>query len=55
MKTISDLGDKVPEETKSECESAIAELKTALEGEDTDAITSATGPTWPSVTPAPKP
>lgn len=37
-KTITDLGDKVPEETKSEVEGAIAELKTALEGDDTDEI-----------------
>jgi molecular chaperone DnaK len=41
-KTISDLGDKVPEETKEACESAISELKEALEGDDTDSITSAT-------------
>ena len=41
-KTISDLSDKVPEETKIECESAITELKTALEGDDTEAIKAAT-------------
>ncbi|MGB4592525.1 MAG: molecular chaperone DnaK [Coriobacteriia bacterium] len=41
-KTIKDLGDKVPEETKSACEAAIADVKTALEGDDIDAIKSAT-------------
>ena len=40
-KTITDLGDKVPEETKSDIETAAAEVKTALEGEDTDAIKTA--------------
>jgi molecular chaperone DnaK len=40
-KTIADLGDKVPEETKSDVEAAIAEVKTALEGEDVDAIRAA--------------
>ena len=37
-KTITDLGDKVPADTKDEVEAAIAELKTALEGEDIDEI-----------------
>ncbi len=37
-KTIKDLGDKVPEATKSEVEDAIAALKTAMEGEDIEAI-----------------
>ncbi|MDO8987290.1 MAG: Hsp70 family protein, partial [Coriobacteriia bacterium] len=37
-KTIKDLGDKVPEETKTACDDAAAELKTTLEGDDTDAI-----------------
>jgi molecular chaperone DnaK len=41
-KTISDLGDKVPEETKTACEEAIAEVKSAMEGEDVDAIKAAT-------------
>lgn len=37
-KTISDLGDKAPEADKSTVEAAIAELKTALEGDDADDI-----------------
>jgi len=37
-KTITDLGDKVPAETKDEVEAAVAELKTALEGEDVEDI-----------------
>ncbi|NND48751.1 MAG: Hsp70 family protein, partial [Rhizobiales bacterium] len=37
-KTLSELGDKVSDADKSVVESAIEELKTALEGEDTDAI-----------------
>jgi molecular chaperone DnaK len=37
-KTISDLGEKVPEETKSACEAAIEDVKKALEGDDTDDI-----------------
>ncbi len=37
-KTIKDLGDKVPEATKSQVEDAIAALKTALEGDDIEAI-----------------
>jgi molecular chaperone DnaK len=40
-KTIKDLGDKVPEETRTACEEAIAEVKKALEGDDTDAIKAA--------------
>ena len=41
-KTLADLGDKVPEDTRSDIESAIAEVKKALEGDDTEAIRSAT-------------
>jgi len=41
-KTLKDLGDKVPEETKTACEEAVAELKTALEGDDIDAIKAGT-------------
>ncbi|MBN1192322.1 MAG: molecular chaperone DnaK [Coriobacteriia bacterium] len=41
-KTMADLGDKVPEDTKSDIEAAIAEVKKALEGDDTDAIATAT-------------
>ncbi|MDR3053123.1 MAG: molecular chaperone DnaK, partial [Coriobacteriales bacterium] len=37
-KTLSDLGEKVPEETKSDVQAAIESLKTALEGSDVDAI-----------------
>ncbi|MHB9003181.1 MAG: molecular chaperone DnaK [Coriobacteriia bacterium] len=37
-KTVKDLGDKVPEETKTAVEEAAAELKTALEGSDVDDI-----------------
>jgi molecular chaperone DnaK len=37
-KTLKDLGDKVPDETKTEVDTGIAELKTALEGTDTDEI-----------------
>jgi molecular chaperone DnaK len=40
-KTLSDLGDKVPEDTKSDVEAAIADTKTALEGDDADAIRTA--------------
>ncbi|HEX9093977.1 MAG TPA: molecular chaperone DnaK [Coriobacteriia bacterium] len=40
-KTLKDLGDKVPEDTKKAVEDAAAETKTALEGEDTDAIKAA--------------
>jgi molecular chaperone DnaK len=41
-KTIADLGDKVPEETKTACEEAITEVKSAVESDDTDAIVEAT-------------
>ena len=41
-KTLADLGEKVPEDTKSDVEAAIAELKKALEGDDADAIKTAT-------------
>lgn len=37
-KTLKDLGDKVPEDTKTACEEAAAELKTALEGDDIAAM-----------------
>jgi molecular chaperone DnaK len=37
-KSIKDLGDKVEADEKAAAESAIAELKTALEGNDKDAI-----------------
>lgn len=40
--TLSELGDKVPEDAKTQAEGAIAEAKAALEGEDLDAIKSAT-------------
>jgi len=40
-KTLKDLGDKVPEATKTEAEEAVAETKKALEGDDTDAINAA--------------
>ena len=41
-KTLADLGDKVPEDTKSDVEAAMAEVKKALEGDDVDAISTAT-------------
>jgi len=41
-KTLKDLGDKVPEETKAACEAAMEELKKALEGTDVDAMKSGT-------------
>ena len=41
-KTLAELGEKVPEDTKGEIESAIADVKTALEGDDTEAIKTAT-------------
>ena len=41
-KSLADFGDKVSEADKSAIEAAIAELKTALEGEDLDAIKSKT-------------
>ena len=37
-KTLKDLGDKVPQESKDEVEAAIAAVKTALEGTDVDDI-----------------
>ncbi len=40
--SIIDLGDKVPDEEKSNVENAIADLKTALEGDDKDEITAKT-------------
>lgn len=40
-KTLKDLGDKVPDDMKSDVESAIAAAKTALEGDDTDALNAA--------------
>ncbi|MBN2848366.1 MAG: molecular chaperone DnaK [Coriobacteriia bacterium] len=41
-KTLVDLGEKVPEETRSDIEAAIADVKKALEGDDIDAIRAAT-------------
>ena len=41
-KTVADLGDKVPEDTKADVEAAVADVKKALEGDDVDAIKSAT-------------
>ncbi|HET6352178.1 MAG TPA: molecular chaperone DnaK [Coriobacteriia bacterium] len=41
-KTLNELGDKVPAETKTAVEEASAEVKTALEGTDIDAIKAAT-------------
>jgi molecular chaperone DnaK len=41
-KTLADLGDKVPEDTKSDVEAAVAEVKKALEGDDIEVIKSAT-------------
>jgi molecular chaperone DnaK len=40
-KTLKDLGDKVPEETKTMAEEAVTGAKSALEGDDTDALTAA--------------
>jgi molecular chaperone DnaK len=40
-KTLKDLGDKVPEDTKATVEEALAGAKSALEGDDTDALTAA--------------
>jgi molecular chaperone DnaK len=37
-KTVKDLGDKVPEETKTAVDEAIVEVRKALEGDDIDAI-----------------
>jgi molecular chaperone DnaK len=41
-KFLAENADKVPDDTKSEVESAIADLKKALEGTDTEAIRTAT-------------
>jgi len=41
-KSIADIGDKVSAEDKTAVESAITELRTALEGEEKDAITAKT-------------
>jgi molecular chaperone DnaK len=41
-KFLSDSGDKVPADVKSEVETAITDLKSKLEGEDIDSIKSAT-------------
>ena len=41
-RTLTDLGDKVPAELKTDVETAIAAVKTALEGDDNGAIKSAT-------------
>jgi molecular chaperone DnaK len=41
-KTMNDLGDKVPEDTKTSVNEAIASLKKTLEGSDIDAIKSET-------------
>jgi molecular chaperone DnaK len=40
-KFLSDNGDKVPDDVKSEVDADIAAVKAALEGDDTDAISSA--------------
>jgi molecular chaperone DnaK len=41
-KTVSDLGDKVPDELKTDIEGKVEALKTALEGDDADEIKSKT-------------
>ena len=41
-KALKEFGDKVPEETKSEIETKVAEVKKAAEGEDVAAIKAAT-------------
>ncbi|MCL1880325.1 MAG: molecular chaperone DnaK [Actinomycetia bacterium] len=41
-KTLNELGDKVPEDTKTSVDEAIADLKKALEGTDTDEIAAKT-------------
>ncbi len=41
-KTLKDLGDKVPADTKSEIEGEVANVKKALEGDDIEAIKAAT-------------
>ncbi len=40
--TVKELGDKVPADVKSEVDAAVAEVKTALEGSDIEAIKAAT-------------
>lgn len=40
--SMDDLGDEIPTEEKSKVESAVESLKSVLDGEDTDAIKSAT-------------
>ena len=42
QKTLADLGDKVSDADRSTIEAAVAELKTALEGDDPDAIQAGT-------------
>ncbi len=42
QQTLAELGDKVPADSKSEAESAIAEAQSALEGSDIEAIKAAT-------------
>ncbi len=42
QQTLDELGDKVPDDAKTEAESAIAETNSALQGTDIDAIKSAT-------------
>ena len=37
-KSLADLGDQVPEEEKSKIETAVADLRTALEGADIEAV-----------------
>ena len=41
-KTLADLGDKVPDETRTAIEEASAKVKEAMEADDTDAIKAAT-------------
>ncbi|MBI3172798.1 MAG: molecular chaperone DnaK [Chloroflexi bacterium] len=41
-KAIKDYGDKIPTELRGEIESRVAEVRTALQGDDVDAIKSAT-------------
>ncbi len=40
-KFLSENGDKIPDDVKTEVESDLADVKTALEGDDTDAISTA--------------
>ncbi len=40
--TLTEVGDKAPEDVKSQAEEAVAEAKSALEGSDIDAIKAAT-------------